>query len=105
AVPVRWRCLRHALAAAGENLGSAGSAGDEPNGAEKKQGRGEGVDYLAVAALLPAGRAALAAIAAKADAGFRVFKWKVGVGDLADELALLDDVCAKLPDGAKLRLD
>ena len=60
---------------------------------------------LAVAALLPAGRAALPQIAPKADAGFRVFKWKVGVGDLADELALLDDVCATLPSGAKLRLD
>lgn len=60
---------------------------------------------LGVAALLPAGRAALGHIAPKADAGFRVFKWKVGVGDLADELALLDDVCASLPAGAKLRLD
>jgi O-succinylbenzoate synthase len=34
-----------------------------------------------------------------------VFKWKVGVGDLADELALLEDVCGELPSGAKLRLD
>ena len=61
--------------------------------------------HLAVAALLPAGRAALGQVAAKAEAGFRVFKWKVGVGDAADELALLDDVCAALPSGAKLRLD
>jgi o-succinylbenzoate synthase len=60
---------------------------------------------LAVAALLPAGPAALMQIAPKGDAGFRVFKWKVGVGDLADELALLDDVCATLPSGGKLRLD
>ena len=58
-----------------------------------------------MATLLPAGRAALAPIAVKAEAGFRVFKWKVGVGDIADELALLDDVCAALPAGAKLRLD
>jgi O-succinylbenzoate synthase len=58
-----------------------------------------------VAALLPAGRAALAQIAPKAEMGFRVFKWKVGVGDLSDELALLDDVCAQLPTGGKLRLD
>jgi O-succinylbenzoate synthase len=29
----------------------------------------------------------------------------VGVGDSADEMALLDDVCAALPNGAKLRLD
>jgi len=34
-----------------------------------------------------------------------VLKWKVGVGDLADELALLDDVCGALPGGGKLRLD
>ena len=60
---------------------------------------------LGVAALLPAGRAVLAAIAPKAESGFRVFKWKVGVEDLADELALFDDVCAALPNGAKLRLD
>ncbi len=61
--------------------------------------------HLGVAALLPAGRAALTQIGPKAEAGFRVFKWKVGVGDPADELALLDDVCAALPGGAKLRLD
>ena len=41
----------------------------------------------------------------RAELGFRVFKWKVGVGDIADEIALLDDVCAALPNGAKLRLD
>jgi O-succinylbenzoate synthase len=58
-----------------------------------------------VAALLPAGRAALEHVRLKADAGFRIFKWKVGVGDLGDELGLLDDVCALLPNGAKLRLD
>jgi O-succinylbenzoate synthase len=60
---------------------------------------------LGTAALLPAGRAALTSIAPKADAGFRIFKWKVGVGDVADELALLDDLCAALPTGGKLRLD
>ena len=61
--------------------------------------------YLPVAALLPAGRAVLENVAAKAEMGFRTFKWKVGVGDVADELALLDDVIAKLPAGSKLRLD
>jgi O-succinylbenzoate synthase len=61
--------------------------------------------YLPVAALLPAGSPALKKIAPLAEAGFRTFKWKVGVGDVADELGLLDDVCAALPDGAKLRLD
>ncbi len=96
-VPQRLRCLRNACARALE--GMEGTANAAPENEEK------GADYLAVAALLPAGRAVLAAIEGKAEAGFRVFKWKVGVGDAADELALLDDVCAKLPDGAKLRLD
>jgi O-succinylbenzoate synthase len=60
---------------------------------------------LPVAALLPAGRAAPDRIAALGEAGFRTFKWKVGVGAAADEMALLDDVCAALPGGARLRLD
>lgn len=87
AVPERLGCLRFALASA------------------RRTEAGALVEYLPVAALLPAGRAALAAAAPKAELGFRTFKWKVGVGDLADELALLDDVIAALPDGAKLRLD
>jgi o-succinylbenzoate synthase len=86
AVPERLGCLRFALA-----------------GARRKTGGG--AEYLPVCALLPAGRAALAAAGPKAELGFRMFKWKVGVGDIADELALLDDVIAALPDGAKLRLD
>jgi len=60
---------------------------------------------LGVAALLPAGRAVLAEIGPKAEIGYRVFKWKVGVGEVAEELPLLDDVCAALPAGARLRLD
>jgi O-succinylbenzoate synthase len=87
AVPERLGCLRFALASA------------------RKTEVGAQAEYLPVCALLPAGRAALAAGRAKAELGFRTFKWKVGVGDLADELALLDDVIAALPDGAKLRLD
>ncbi len=87
AVPERLGCLRFALAAA------------------RRAEAGALAEYLPVAALLPAGRAALAAAAPKVEMGFRTFKWKVGVGDLADELALLDDVIAALPDGAKLRLD
>jgi O-succinylbenzoate synthase len=88
AVPSRLVCTRHALAAA--------RGRSAPNVAHK---------YLSVAALLPAGRAALKQIATKTESGFRIFKWKVGVVDIADELALLDDVCAALPTGGKLRLD
>lgn len=90
AVPERCACLRFALASALEF-----SAGTD---IENKKA-------LPMAALLPAGRTALEVVAPKAEAGFRTFKWKVGVGDIADELALLDDLIAELPDGAKLRLD
>ncbi len=58
-----------------------------------------------MASLLPAGKPALTLIEPRAEAGFRVFKWKVGVESAADEMGLLDDLCARLPDGAKLRLD
>jgi O-succinylbenzoate synthase len=61
--------------------------------------------YLPVAALLPAGRAALEKVEPLAEVGFRTFKWKVGVADAADERALLVDLLARLPGGAKVRLD
>jgi O-succinylbenzoate synthase len=61
--------------------------------------------YLPVAALLPAGRAALGKVEGLAEVGFRTFKWKVGVADAADERALLVDLLARLPVGAKVRLD
>ena len=90
AVPTEFACLRFALNSA---LGSHGTADfDNPKA-------------LPVAALLSAGRAALDQVAPKAEAGFRTFKWKVGVADIADELSLLDDLIAELPNGAKLRLD
>jgi O-succinylbenzoate synthase len=60
---------------------------------------------LGVAALLPAGRAALGDAPPKADAGFRTFKWKVGVGAAEDEMAILDDLLGALPGGARIRLD
>lgn len=89
AVPSKCRCLRNAIAAALA----------EPTLHPAVR------DQVTVAALLPAGRAALPLIEPRAEIGFRVFKWKVGVADVADELVLLDDVCARLPKGAKLRLD
>jgi O-succinylbenzoate synthase len=93
-VPAGCVCLRHALA----------TALAEANGEATRNGEAN-VATLGVAALLPAGRAAVGLIAPRAELGYRVFKWKVGVGDLADELALLDDVCAALPNGGRLRLD
>jgi O-succinylbenzoate synthase len=96
AVPARLRCLGFALQTA---------AGRQPVKAATSAKASAAQKSLPVAALLPAGLAALKKIAPLAEAGFRTFKWKVGVGDAADELALLDDVCAALPAGAKLRLD
>ena len=89
-VPAKFASLRFAL--------STALSGPRPSDLENRKA-------LPVAALLPAGRAALGQIAAKAEAGFRTFKWKVGVADSAEELPLLDDLIAKLPPGAKLRLD
>lgn len=87
AMPANLRCLQNALAAA---------RGTAPAAVHK---------YLGVAALLPAGRPAIDQVKEKAESGFRIFKWKVGVGDLAEELGWLDDVCAVLPPEGKLRLD
>ena len=60
---------------------------------------------LGVAALLPAGKAALALLPEKAEIGYRIFKWKVGVGDPADERGILADLAALLPEGGSFRLD
>jgi len=62
-------------------------------------------DSLTVAGLLPAGIASFQAAKIKSEQGFRTFKWKVGVAAYKEELAMLDDLLAKLPDGSKLRLD
>lgn len=60
---------------------------------------------LPVARLLPSGREALAAADRARDEGYVAFKWKVGVLGMADELAILDDLLARLPAQARLRLD
>jgi len=86
--PASLCSLRNALACA------AGAGADSP--VHRSMG---------VAALLPAGRAALAEAPAKAEAGFRVFKWKVGVEAADDEMALLDDLIAGLPAASRIRLD
>ncbi|MET0263691.1 MAG: o-succinylbenzoate synthase, partial [Rariglobus sp.] len=105
-VPARLGCLRFAVA---ESLGEFEAKNLKAEAEARSSSRPPAVvslpEFLPVAALLPAGRAALTAIGPKAELGFRTFKWKVGVGDLADELSLLDDVIAALPDRAKLRLD
>lgn len=99
AVPVALGCLRNALRAAGRTRPAKESPAN-PSGPGQKRPRS-----LPVAALLPAGRAALAQVGPKAEAGYRSFKWKVGVADATGEMGLLDDLCAALPGGAKVRLD
>jgi o-succinylbenzoate synthase len=64
-----------------------------------------GTTRLPVAALLPAGKAALAAADQALESGFVVLKWKVGVLPVTDELVVLDDLLARLPAHVKLRLD
>jgi o-succinylbenzoate synthase len=87
-IPGNLGALRNALACA---FGGEAGKGAHPS--------------LAVAALLPSGRAVLEAVLPLVDAGFRVFKWKVGVGAAQDERAILDDLLGALPAGSKIRLD
>lgn len=87
AIPAASATLRHAFASA---------LGATPEPVHK---------FLTLAALLPAGRAAIGEAEARAEIGFRTFKWKVGVGDIAEELSLFDDLCGILPEGSRLRLD
>lgn len=91
------RLMRTASAAA---MAEAHAGGGSPGAASSAA-----PPALPVAALLPAGRRALAAAASLAEAGFRTFKWKVGVADWREEIGLLDDLLAALPGGARLRLD
>jgi len=62
-------------------------------------------EALPVAALLPAGAAARAALARYTAEGYRAFKWKIATGAVRDECRWLDALLARLPAGAKLRLD
>ncbi len=87
-VAERFGCVRFAIAAA-----RTGQASPKPGA------------RVALTALLPAGKAVLEGLPARLESGWLSFKWKVGVGDLDQELGLLDEVVARLPAYAKLRLD
>lgn len=102
AIPDRLGCLQHAIEAA-LRLGEPAVA--IKRGDEVDVTLDERTSYLSVAGLLPAGRTAVTELRTKSESGFRVFKWKVGVGDLSEELGVFDDLCGELPGGAKLRLD
>ena len=58
-----------------------------------------------VAALLPAGAAGLRVLQAKLARGYETFKWKVGVDFAEVEQSLFQKMMARLPTGARLRLD
>ncbi|MDD3180562.1 MAG: o-succinylbenzoate synthase [Opitutaceae bacterium] len=88
AVPQRFGCVRFALAAARDR-----GASPFP---ERR---------LPVAALLPPGRAGLKKLPKKLAAGFLAFKWKVGVGEVNSEIAMMDDLLAMMPASGRLRLD
>jgi O-succinylbenzoate synthase len=61
-------------------------------------------DYK-VAALLPAGRAALSVASEKVLQGYETFKWKIGVEPVEAEQAIFGELATRLPEGARLRLD
>ncbi|MBP8257669.1 MAG: o-succinylbenzoate synthase [Opitutaceae bacterium] len=99
-LPQGLECLHGALAAARRMLVRE----------QRKRDGGEPVSSETspawpVASLLTAGKAALDEIDTRIELGFRVFKWKVGVAPLGDEIALLDDLLGRMPEGARLRLD
>ncbi len=58
-----------------------------------------------ICALLPAGAAALEAWQKLWNRGHRTFKWKLGIGDIEQELQSLVELRRSLPRPAKLRLD
>ncbi len=87
-VSVRMGAVRFALAAA-----------------RSRPGEERPAPRIPLTALLPAGKAALAALPARIEAGWLSFKWKVGVEPADEELGLLDDLLGALPAYAKLRLD
>lgn len=60
---------------------------------------------LTYSGLLPSGQAALTAWQPLWQQGYRTFKWKIGVGQLLDELQLLTQLVALLPPDCRLRLD
>lgn len=61
-------------------------------------------DY-SVAALLPAGRAALNAATVKTRLGYTMFKWKIGVESATTEQGILAELMQSMPANAQIRLD
>ena len=68
-------------------------------------GRGASTFEGEVAGLLPAGAGVLGAAPSKLAAGFRTFKWKIGVGPVQEEIGLCRELLEALGPESKLRLD
>jgi o-succinylbenzoate synthase len=58
-----------------------------------------------IAALLPAGAAALSQWRSLYDLGHRTFKWKIGVSEITTELQQFHQLYQQLPNDCQLRLD
>lgn len=102
AVPEELPCCAFGLSAAGRDACPQVSADGEDGGL------GAAVSTFSrreIAALLPAGAAAESMLLEKAAAGYRSFKWKIGVGAVPEELAVFERLLARLPQGGRLRLD
>lgn len=91
-VPPKLACLRWALSSARAML-------------EERLPIPKRIKPLPVAALLPAGRAALDELSERVDQGYLVFKWKVGVKAPTVEIGLLEKLLLGLPTKGLLRLD
>jgi O-succinylbenzoate synthase len=60
---------------------------------------------LPLCALLPTGKTALTAWPPLWEQGFRTFKWKIGVADIAQECRWLEALITQLPPQSRVRLD
>jgi O-succinylbenzoate synthase len=115
AVPEKMGCVRFAFAAAIAGVGRGhrrrlgGEGGATRTSGPEQAGFGDPAlqqsARVPLTALLPAGRDAIGILAERLEAGWLCFKWKVGVGDMDQELGLLDELMERLPGYAKLRLD
>ena len=108
AITERFGCVRFALAAArAEAERGLRTRFREPM-EEKTRSEAafqQSAPRIPLTALLPVGKAAIETLPTRLESGWLSFKWKVGVGDMDQELGLLDEVMAVLPSYAKIRLD
>jgi O-succinylbenzoate synthase len=63
------------------------------------------IKKLPVAALLPAGRSAVATFDRRVGEGYRVFKLKIGLAPPPEEFSIMEQLLAALPAHGRLRLD